>query len=209
MYVLYVNLWGTTAKLPEPDVVRCQSWFHESIRRLETDFAIEAYPFIDFAYAFSDSLDKLVEFTARLFQSMCFPDRVWPLRAAIASGVVAAHVKPIPWLGIGAVQAAELEKSAQKGMRVLIHGAIDAPVARTRAIDVRGVTHRELNWMNVGDWLSADQIKSLDAIAMDLMEEGTNYSQQLASSIFVLMKWASHMTSVEPEAASLPKSGPL
>ena len=146
-YVLYLNLWGTNAKLPRDEVSLCQTFFHQRVRLSAGKYAVEAYPLVDYAYVYSHHLAPLTAFAVEVFGAMIFPEgraKLWPLRGAIAMGAQpAAGLIPIPWVGVGSVHAAELEKSAQKGMRLLIdHRAKDEEL-RPEAGDKRNATERQ------------------------------------------------------------------
>jgi hypothetical protein len=193
-YVLYLNLWGTTAKLSPDQVPFCQKYFHQRVRESAERFAVEAYPLVDYAYVYSSDLARLCTFAVDVFGAMIFPEGrapLWPLRGAIARGAEPAlGLEPIPWLGVGSVHAAELEKSAQKGMRLLIdHRALTGAVREpTREFAVRGTGQFEVNWLVPR--LGEIDRERLVRVCADLMEEGTNYSQQLSASLSGLLRWA-------------------
>ena len=191
-YVLYLNLWGTNAKLPRDEVSLCQTFFHQRVRLSAGKYAVEAYPLVDYAYVYSHHLAPLTAFAVEVFGAMIFPEgraKLWPLRGAIAMGAQpAAGLIPIPWVGVGSVHAAELEKSAQKGMRLLIdHRAIGPIEFPVREFAVRGTTQFEVNWMESG--LLSKHQSELAIACRELMAEGTNYSQQLSASLLGLMRW--------------------
>ena len=190
MHVLYINLWGTTAKIPEETIIECQTYFDRTLTELCLELGLNGQSLGDYGYVFGESLLDLTALASRLFQKMCFvrnTNCLWPLRAAIANGAIQVGSR---WCGPATVFAAELEKSAQKGMRLLIDRRCESLSENTRTIDVRGTTHFEYNWMRAGDWLTVDRQTRLQAIASEWMNEGSNYSQQMASSLLGLLRWS-------------------
>ena len=134
----------------------------------------------------------------------------FPIRGAIAGGARAVvdtsasvpvkHPVPIvPWVGRAPVQAAELEKSAQKGMRLLIEQSviqnnIDLERSLTmRTFAVRGFEHYELNWLapiSADDHFLTDNRDFYKFLTSRLMELETNYTQQLSASLSHLIYWS-------------------
>ncbi|RYG28130.1 MAG: hypothetical protein EON93_19175 [Burkholderiales bacterium] len=108
-----------------------------------------------------------------------------PARTSVSDPLLS----PVPWVGPGAVHAAELEKSAQKGMRLLIDSRVMSASIREPVQDfaVRGSPHFEVNWLKSG--LNRIDRDRLTGICAELMSEGTNYSQQLSASLIGLLRW--------------------
>ena len=206
-FVLYLNLWGTSAKLLGDDGLTgvpaeaeselfsskslraCQMHFAQTVLKLGHDANIDVYPLGDFAYAFSMDLPKLTKLGAEVLLAMISPngkDLIWPVRGAIARGVENCPELPLPWIGAGLTKAAELEKSAQKGMRLLIEKFGDAPAVGypVRTIAIRGFEHYEVNWTH-----EDSRAEKIPDLARRLMELETNYSQQLSSSLSGLIRW--------------------
>ncbi len=209
-YVLYLNLWGTSAKLlgdqsltgssteaestlfSSKDLVPCQTHFQRTVTQIADGRELQAFACVDYAYVFSTNLDELVSYASEVFQAMIFPSGrpvIWPLRGAIAEGLVANQDMLIPWMGPGLTKAAELEKSAQKGMRLLCERGL-GPSLRSRSFAVRGHEHVEVDWLSHRGYLTDERRARLQRVIEDLMEIGTNYSQQLGASLSGFIKWS-------------------
>ncbi len=215
-YVLYLNLWGTTAKhLTAEDeglvfdparLAECQTHFREILEgNAPTEKTLYA---IDYALLFSDSAAELAQTAQMLFQKICERNGAfvfWPLRAAIASDQNGSS-----FAGHASVLAGLLEKSGQKGFRLFASEEVGRELSdragenfRLRPIATRGLQHFELNWMTP-DFLQTSVAGSSfrhhynDAIAR-LFEVDGNYYQQMAGSLADLMRWT-ELTST-PQAA--------
>ena len=210
-FVLYLNLWGTSAKLlgrdgltgtpaeAESDLFqgqtlrKCQMHFAKTLLEAGREANVEVYPLGDFAYAFSSDLSKLVKLGSDLMLAMISPnghDLIWPVRGAIARGIEQVSELPLPWIGAGLTKAAELEKSAQKGMRLLIEKFGEVPDVGypVRTIAIRGFEHYEVNWL-LKNGAADSKAEKIPDLARRLMKLETNYSQQLSSSLTGLLRW--------------------
>jgi hypothetical protein len=233
-FVLYLNLWGTTAKLwektpgddlfPDSDLLSCQRHFTRTLHELVTQGPesrspeLKAVQMGDLAYVTSSDPEELLLFGAQILQKMTIETcgetqrfRLWPLRGAIARGVEANAFNwpetkkflgaAIP--GPGSIEAAYLEKSAQKGMRLFLTDEVQkqiphhhAPIIRSR--QTRGTEHFEINWMKAptGETPYLDrraQAQSLrehlQRTSRELIEVESNYFQQLGASFADLLSW--------------------
>jgi hypothetical protein len=230
-YVLYLNLWGTTAKLwektpgdhlfPESDLVACQKHFTNVLRSLARNSpALRVTQMGDLALATSSDSHALLRFTATVFQEMAIERvgseerfRLWPLRGAIAKGIRENFGErsdtpgfsgaSVP--GTGSVEAAYLEKSAQKGMCLFLtrEAARDIPAGLsrlTRTRLTRGVEHFEFNWMKaqtienstpfLGRQVQDRTVREhLHRTSRELIDIESNYFQQMGASISDLLSW--------------------
>jgi hypothetical protein len=123
---------------------------------------------------------------------------LWPLRGAIA--VSPRLDNPAEkFMGRGVVEAALIEKSALKGLRLFVtHEALrlgDSPVTFAhRSSMVRGTEHHEVNWLANSDSQSDSEYevrlcKALTECANHLLSLDSNYCCQLGSSLKDLLRW--------------------
>lgn len=220
-YVLYLNLWGTLEKIREAtaddplfqrnDLVDCQRHFETALalaaqRAPET----EVLHFVDSAFAVSKNVVSLTHFANEVFrtillgegQTFCF----WPVRGAIAcddepivfqaSDRASSNFRSLPLYGPAPVEAANLEKSAQKGMRLFLTDAAarQSMGLNLRPCSTRGIEHFEANWLTSEFLARSYGEKSvhdhLHATAEILFSRGGNYARQMGASINDLVEWA-------------------
>ena len=215
-YVLYVNLWGTLEKLRDAgaddvlfrrdDFNACQAHFAKVLDVLASASpSYEVSLASDTAYVTADALDTLVDFAAALFQAAVRPTgrpfALWPLRAAIAADdspsspeksyvPVAKNLRSLAVWGAAPVEAANLEKSAQKGFRLFLTKECGATYCGSwpiRACETRGLEHYEIGWLaspkgrELGEHFRRE--------AAELLERGGNYSRKLGASLDDLTDW--------------------
>jgi hypothetical protein len=138
-FVLYLNLWGTTAKLWEStpfddlfsatELLNCQYHFHKILFEMpETFLNVEVIKMGDLAYVTSQDLETLLRLSCKVFQEITLfqthagPEfKIWPIRGAIASQPASKDLFLKDSLfGTASVESAYLEKSGQKGMRLFL-----------------------------------------------------------------------------------------
>lgn len=215
-YVLYLNLWGTLEKLRSAstsdtlfntgDVLTCQQGFENTLSsvslRYPTATILHA---TDSAHIVCPSIDELLLLARDVFQNLLAqrpPFVFWPLRGAIAcdenaearsgflsSGERSEHFRSIALFGPAPIEAANLEKSAQKGFRLLLTTAAarDARTLPLRPCSTRGIEHMEACW-SVG--LDSEIRQALLGTMHALLERDGNYARQMASSIDDLLEWS-------------------
>lgn len=214
-YIFYLNLWGTLEKLrgsddsdtlfARRDLARAQARFAEVLlARSKTSPKCRVLHLPDSAYAVCSDVDPLLEFAAGVFQDT-IRDRqaefhFWPLRGAIAcdrrtdDGIDLMSQGSFHSLrldGEAPVEAAHLEKSAQKGARLFLTEAAanGARALRTRECETRGVRHVEANWMSSG-FLTKETLEFFSRTSKTLFERGGNYPRQMGASLDDLTEWA-------------------
>jgi hypothetical protein len=230
-YVLYINMWGALSKLMQggfeifapSDVVKCQKHFAQNLHFLEDEMNVTAYQSGDIAYVYSADLIDLITFASLLFQRTLICDGqfvLWPVRAAIACGIefnsmTSKHGSP--YVGRGNVEAAWLEKSAQKGMRLFAtkeaRESIDSIITREAPEDhstsrptghspsrssenknlmrpsrARGIEHFEINWLNIKTMAPELEIQ-IPINAKNLMQIEDDYCRQLSASLTDVLSW--------------------
>jgi hypothetical protein len=224
-FVLYLNLWGASAKLwektpadhlfPFEDLLLCQTHFTRTLRRLSKEHpSLQVRQMGDLAYVTSDQLDALLEFSQAVFTEMVSPSsqepkkiRLWPLRGGIAKcdgkphgeltearDVVPSNYSGEPILGKGSVEAAHLEKSGRKGMRLFItKEAVELGLAnkalqsKLRPQSTKGLQHFEFNWTVELPETAREELRK---ISYELIEVESNYFQQLGASYSDLLSWS-------------------
>ena len=215
-FVLYLNLWGTVAKLLDPDEaprlgssgspVDCQRHFNRILASLASrDPATKVFCMGDFAYAIADDPMTLVEFASEAFREMtqhAGKFELWPLRGAVARGArldvphIAASFFDAGLSGEGINHAARLEKQGLKGFRLFLSNELGESLAE-KCLVREGFTsagrYFEVNWMDVSYLEHVVEDQKIDSHlrsrSLALFEEESNYCRQLASSIRDLLSW--------------------
>lgn len=209
-FVLFLDFWGGAARSQHQDeLLKGQSHFLGSLFATQAAYpSVEVQRAGDVAYAYDLDLKTLIHFAFTLFKKMTLDEGrllVRPLRAGISQGTVHVETQAARLrLGPGNVEAARLEKSALKGMRLFVSKEIGEKLlaqgspSQVRTSNARGIEHGELNW------LQADPVFS-DYLGMEIegrplrevmreqartwIEAHDNYTQQLGASLNELLKW--------------------
>ncbi|MCM2281431.1 MAG: hypothetical protein NDI61_06250 [Bdellovibrionaceae bacterium] len=213
-YILYLNLWGTLEKLrdaPTDDSVFHATEFHlcqEHFLGILTEIAsrspkIQLFHSIDSAYAVCSSADAALDVAQQVFHASLLNHArfvFWPLRGAIAcdDGATALSESLRPTLpnlqthflfGQAPIEAANLEKTAQKGMRLFLseRAALGAKRLHLRTCSTRGLLHEEACW---AQGLTNDLRDHMKIMAERLFEKNSNYARQMGASLDDLLEWS-------------------
>lgn len=211
-FVLYLNAWGTAAKLlapddgdtfSRPDDIRAfQKHFTSTLRESATcSPSIAVYQLGDVAFATCTELDPLLAFAIAVFRAILEPPgrfAIWPLRGAICQGEWHVDLQSkenlfesISLEGDANVTAARLEKSAQKGMRLFIANDAAAHLSDSRRKTLRPSRAREIDLFEVNWLIDHPRLQGeLESRAPALMAVDSNYCRQLAASFNDLIRWA-------------------
>ncbi len=219
-FILYVNFWGTLEKIR--GAVDGDPLFHRSDLRLaQARFAqvlrkaAEAAPeckvahVSDTAYVSGSEVDSLLRFAAHSFQAQMRTNegvfKFWPLRGAIACDtdpflspdlMLRENIWSLQLDGEAPIEAANLEKSAQKGVRLFLteNAAERVHALPLRACETRGLRHYEANWMagpeKDGSYLTPETRAFLAMVTQSLHGRGGNYPRQTGASIEDLVDWS-------------------
>jgi hypothetical protein len=224
-FVLYLDSWGFVARQldnQEPqdptELEASQLHFCSVLCGLAKEYPQSQIEHSgDVAYIFSNSLEESVAFAFAAFKRMTVEDDRFHLRTL--RGGIARGTLPIPLslsssldrpnlhlskhIGVGQVEAAKLEKSCQRGMRLFISKELGAEIEQGRKYPVRlnntkGYEHWEACWV-APDPLHADYLnfrieqrpvrEIFIQISRELIEIPENSSQQLGSSINEMVRW--------------------
>lgn len=219
-FVLYVNFWGTLEKIrgavdgdplfQRSDLRSAQARFAQVLRE-----AAEVHPecrvahVSDTAYVSGNEVDPLLRFAARSFQAQMRTTeggfKFWPLRGAIARDagplspqdlMLRENIWSLRLDGEAPVEAANLEKSAQKGVRLFLteSAAETASALPLRACETRGLRHYEANWMTGpgrdDSYLTPETRAFLAMATQSLHGRGGNYPRQTGASVDDLVDWS-------------------
>jgi hypothetical protein len=218
-FVLYINAWGIGSKMMQGgseifkpvDLLTFQKHFVETLDTLSRGSNLEVRRAGDLAYVYSEKIGHLVELASRLFQeTLIYKDSfvLWPLRAALACDVESFEPTPssiATYIGKGNVEAAWLEKSAQKGMRLFATESTSEAIEKylrtnstnlnflTRPSFARGIKHQEINWLN-STYLerktgNATIESHFQNRCRELMRIEDDYSRQFSASLTDLVSW--------------------
>lgn len=208
-YVLFLDLWGTLAKLENAqEVESCQRHFFGTLDSLKSSTPeVTVTVSGDCASAYATELLPLLKFSTLLFQKMNLAGESFqlrPLRGAIAFG--SFYLGEGKAVGIGNLEAARIEKTGQKGMRLFLTKDLATQAQEAgylvRESNARGLEHAEVNWMKTpkfendlgpflnqrrGELTTADW---LTGSSKELFERNDSYFQQLGSSLTDLVRWS-------------------
>jgi hypothetical protein len=209
-FVLFLNHWGACAKVLHPDdgglyfraedLASCQQHFHETLlATAKGRKTVEVAQAGDDAYVYCDDVKFLLDFATRFFQDITVRAgafSVWPVRGALAEG--AEKINEL-WTGPGQVDAAYLEKSAQKGMRLFITEPLGARLQSKwfRQVSTKGYPHWEINWMKSGgeSYLRRalgprTMAEHFDQAGTKLIGVDSDFCRQLGASFKDLLRWS-------------------
>lgn len=175
-YVLFMDLWGTSAALEKyqqtkdlldrAEVAHMQSHFVSTLGRLSQQFPkVRTTQASDCSFSFSENLEDLISFAGSTFKCMTHMGErffLLPIRGGIGKGLVRiqdggtlqsiSNFTYTSEIGIGMVESATLEKKGPKGMRLFTTAdlAKEIPVrfqnSHRATKDKDGKDIIELNW---------------------------------------------------------------
>lgn len=208
-FVLFLDFWGGAARaLNQNDLLDGQKHFLDSLTKVSAAHPdLEVVHAGEVAYVYSKDLNPLLQFAFSIFKLMILNGdeiSIRPLRAGIAQGTSILRTGSVKTrLGPGNVEAARLEKSALKGMRLFLTKELGERLEKegefqVRTSNARGIEHGEINWLlpdpmfpdflqkTLGDRPLREQLHQL---ARSWIEANDNYTQQLGASLNELLKW--------------------
>lgn len=175
-YVLFLDLWGTSAALDKysqtmdildrAEVAHIQSHFVSTLGRLSVQFpAVRTTQASDCSFSFSENIEDLISFASSVFKCMTHRGSDFfliPIRGGLSRGLVhiqdggtlgkISNFKFTSEIGIGMVEAAHLEKRGEKGMRLFIASSLQAEIPKLfqksykASKDRDGKDVLEINW---------------------------------------------------------------
>lgn len=175
-YVLFLDLWGTSAALEKyartkdlldrAEIAHIQAHFVSTLGRLSVNFpSVRTTQASDCSFSFSENFEDLISFGFSAFKCLTHQGNRFflvPLRGGIGKGLVKItdggtlgsiqNFKYTSEIGIGMVEAPSLEKFGDKGMRLFASKKLETEIpSRFKnsfrpTKDVKGKDILEMNW---------------------------------------------------------------